>query len=315
MISASILGYGIHHSLGTDESFFSAYKDFQNNGFTAPENLDLDCSSLATLLPNVPLRRIPKYAKMGLIAAINTLKMADITIQNDENKESATLISPQQIGLVIASAYSGTKMNFDFMDSILENGPHLSSPTAFSHAVNNMGAGLLSLLLNIQGGCQTVSQFDLSFAGALQTALLLINSGRNDYVLLGVIDENDKRFEATCGKHLTNGNAPLTEGAIFFLLGKTQENKINLSLSWQKEIQKENLSQDNYISGMNSPLSTNILPQNAQFINNAAFYGINPFHQALDTLLAVHQQENASILADLCQEENFHQCAHILCRS
>ena len=125
-------------------------------------------------------------------------------------------------------------MSMDFMDSILDNGPQLSSPTAFSHAVNNVGAGLLSLLLGIRGPCCTLSQFGLSFAGALTAAETLLASGRVEHVLAGAVDELDKRFSRCCPQQHVPGLVP-TQGAVFFCLTSRRPAAASLRVLWEQE--------------------------------------------------------------------------------
>ncbi|MDR0466937.1 MAG: beta-ketoacyl synthase chain length factor, partial [Deltaproteobacteria bacterium] len=141
---ATIAGAGLAHSVGglaqlTDGRGISAI------------SASADTAELAAALPGVSLRRIPHYARMALLAAVRAL--------DDAGWRQASDL--RDVALVMGTAYGSSQMSMDFMDSILDGGPRLSSPTAFSHAVNNMGGGLLSLLLNLQGPCLTVSQFEL----------------------------------------------------------------------------------------------------------------------------------------------------------
>ncbi len=157
--------------------------------------------------PCPPLRRIPFYARMGLLAALQALQQSSWQGEHEQGNGD--------MGLVIGTAHSGIVMSMDFMDSMLDAEPRLSSPTAFSHAVNNMGAGLLSLLLDIRGPSETVSQFELSFAGAVHTASLLLHSGRVSRVLVGAMDEVDARFTQCCPSMTDT-----VQGAVFFCLEK-----------------------------------------------------------------------------------------------
>lgn len=182
-----------------------------------------DASSLAELLPNVPLRRIPQYARTALLAALSALRSAAWP-QTDISRAA----------LVLGTAYGGVRMSMDFMDSILDNGPQLSSPTAFSHAVNNVGAGLLSLLLGIRGPCCTLSQFGLSFAGALTAAETLLASGRVEHVLAGAVDELDERFSRCCPQQHVPGLVP-AQGAVFFCLTSRPSAAASLRVLWDQE--------------------------------------------------------------------------------
>lgn len=292
MLSASVLGLGLIHSVGSSETVFSQYKS--GNKVSTIENFsEIDVSNLASMLPGVSLRRVPKYAKMGLVAALEAMKNANFQMSD----------MGENIGLVVGSAFSGAKMNIDYMSSILDSTPRLSSPTIFCHAVNNMGAGLLSIFLNIGGGCQTISQFNLSFAGALQTALLLLHSHKNDYVLLGAIDEKDTRFMDICPQYLKNTPYPYTEGSVFFLLGKSVPNTPQLSISWQEESWKEKIIMYSGNFGEEQKL------ENVQQLNNESFYGTTPIAHALDTAFALCCETENTLC--LCKQKDTMAAIHI----
>lgn len=211
----SVAGTGLVHSIGGKEAL-AAIQQGQAPAISAP-----DISSLAALLPGVSLRRIPRYARMALLACVQALDAAGW-------RQKEVL---HRTALVFGTAYSSSQMSMDFMDSILDNGPHLSSPTAFSHAVNNMGAGLLSLLLGIEGPCFTISQFELSFAGAVSTAAALLGAGRAERVLLCAVDETDSRFSRCCPEYLSSEH-PQTEGAVALCLGREAAGAPSLRVWW-----------------------------------------------------------------------------------
>lgn len=154
-----------------------------------------------------PLRRIPPLARVGLLAALRAMEAAAWSRQPDGAADTA---------LLIGTSFSSTAMSFDFMDSLLDQGPRLSSPTAFSHSVNNMGTGLISLMLGLRGPCQTISQFGLSFAGALHAAALTLHAERAAQALVGMLDERDPRLEA-CLPGLTTFPPGMPHGGAVFL--------------------------------------------------------------------------------------------------
>ncbi len=207
----SVLGAGAIHNISDD----------YNKDNPPPPVLNTEENTkLSTLFPKAPLRRIPPYARMGLLACAKALEGYDN-------------LPIQSMGLVVGTAYAGIKMSMDFMDSILDAEPRLSSPTAFSHAVNNMGAGLLSLYLGLQGPCHTVTQFELSFAGAIQAANSLIYSGRAPYVLVGCMDESDPRFSKVCPEK------GIFEGAAFLLVTKEQANLPKICVNFHAQASPE----------------------------------------------------------------------------
>jgi hypothetical protein len=215
---------------------------------------------------------------MALLAAIRALD--DAGWREPEMRD---------IALVIGTAYGGAQMSMDFMDSILDNEPRLSSPTAFSHAVNNMGAGLLSILLNVQGPCLTISQFELSFAGAISAATVLLHAKRARRVLVGAVDEIDERFTRCCPQIHKTGLAQ-TEGAVFLCLEPPEPARPTLRVRWEP-----NAPDAAFVSG-------SIRKSEDQSRRHDHLYGHGPLAQALDALLALRsvQEGTARQLDCLC---------------
>lgn len=260
----SVMGTGLVHSTGGKDAL-AAMQRGQAPAISIP-----DVSSLAALLPGVPLRRIPRYARMALLAAVQALDAAGW-----RHKESL-----RHTALVFGTAYSSSQMSMDFMDSILDNGPHLSSPTAFSHAVNNMGAGLLSLLLGTEGPCFTISQFELSFAGAASTAAALLGAGRAERVLLCAVDETDRRFSHCCPQYLSSEH-PQTEGAVALCLVREAAGAPTLRVRWGRQPEA------------GSPVFASGAASAPGWKNNEHLYGHGPLAQALDVLLALNMAQTA----------------------
>lgn len=212
-----ILGSGLLHPAGTAAEILARLA--QDKACTAREDWD-PTRGLDAYFPKGQLRRIPVYARMGLQAAVMALKEAEL------------FPCPEETGLVIGTFWGCQKTSCDFMDSILDNGPRLSSPMAFSHAVNNMAAGLISLMLKIKGPCFTINNQELSFAGALQTGITLLKSKRCKDVLVGALDEADTRL------HRVFPSIPMRPGA-FFLCLSLRERGVTADVLWPAEKQNE----------------------------------------------------------------------------
>ena len=257
---AAIAGVGLVHALG-------GFAQLAEGGAMPANPAPPDTAELATNLLGVSLRRIPRYARMALLAAIRALDDAGW-------RQEAGM---QDIALVIGTAYGGAQMSMDFMDSMIDDGPRLSSPTAFSYATNNMGAGLLSLLLQLQGPCLTVSQFELSFAGAVCAAITLLYAGRAKRVLVGAVDEIDARFSRCCPQIQKTG-IPQAEGAVFLCLELPHSDYPTLNIHWGKR----NADQH--------PLFMSGTAQENEDITDwhENRYGHSPLSHALDALLALH---------------------------
>lgn len=205
-----ITGYGLVHPAGEASSLTSA-ASLQG---IEEDRLQAAVAALTDLFPRQALRRLPLYVRGGLLAAVNALRSASLWP------------CPADIPVVIGSAYSCQKTSFDFMDSILDFCPKLASPLSFSHAVNNMAAGLFSIMLQTTGPCMSVNNGELSFAGALQTAMTMLESGKASTVLVGAVDEADPRF---CS--LFPRKALLLSAAFFCLSRK--ETGLAVELAWE----------------------------------------------------------------------------------
>ena len=267
----SVAGTGLVHSIGGKDAL-AAIQQGQAPAISAP-----DISSLAALLPGVSLRRIPRYARMALLACVQALDAAGW-------RQKEVL---HRTALVFGTAYSSSQMSMDFMDSILDNGPHLSSPTAFSHAVNNMGAGLLSLLLGIEGPCFTISQFELSFAGAVSTAAALLGAGRAERVLLCAVDETDSRFSRCCPEYLSSEH-PQTEGAVALCLVRQAAGAPSLQVRWGQQPEAD------------GPVFASGAASGPGWANHEHLYGHGPLAHALDVLLALNMPQTPRAEAVNC---------------
>ncbi|MBQ4616137.1 MAG: beta-ketoacyl synthase chain length factor [Mailhella sp.] len=209
-IRTVVSGFGLVHPAGNAEALIcgSAPADF--DGMECAEAV----ASLSDYFPKPSLRRLPSYVRVGLLAAVRALENA------------GQWPCPGNMPIVIGSAYCCQKTSFDFMDSILDFGPKLASPLSFSHAVNNMAAGLFSLMLKSTGSCMTINNSQLSFAGALQTAVTMLDSGKADKILVGAVDEFDTRFGGLFP------HKKLIPSAAFFCLSKGTEG-FSIELDWE----------------------------------------------------------------------------------
>lgn len=198
---------------------------------------------------------------------------------------------PERTALVIGTAYGCVQMSIQFMDSILDDGPRLSSPTAFSHAVNNVGTGLLGVQLDIRGPCCTVTQFGLSFAGALDVAAAFLRAGRADHVLVGAVDEVDPRFSA-CRAHRESFEAVETEGAVFFCLGAGGEGC------------RIGVVPDSGPKAADLVMLSGAAPASLPGERNEHLYGRTPLAQALDAVFAWHSLSEGRAATAACLHQD-----------
>ena len=265
-----VRAWGFVHSLGQDvcEGRLSCR--------SAQGALRADTENLTDFVPKKSLRRMPHYARMAALAAFRALSMAGGGGQpgRTDLQDTGAL---RNMAFVMGTAYGCVQTNLDFMDGIIEDGPGLSSPSAFSHAVGNVGAGLVTSLLGIEGPCSTVMLFDLSFAGAVAAAAALLGAGHADAALVGAVDEIDTRFTGCCPQILpAEESLPLTEGAVFFYVervadaGGDQSRAPRLSVCW------------NDSGRILAPAGAVVLGPERE-----ALYGHGPLTQALNVLTAV----------------------------
>lgn len=128
------------------------------NGFSCLTG-DAQPEELASFVEARSLRRAEQISKNALLCACRALAQAKLEKTDQAN-----------MGISMAIGAGALGSTLKFMDSIIEDGDELSSPTAFASSVHNSVALLLSMFLHIKGPCVITGQLDSSFAGALLTA-------------------------------------------------------------------------------------------------------------------------------------------------
>ena len=186
-----------------------------------------ETSKLDDFVNKKVLRRADHYSKMALLGAHLALEDAG-KLEGDRST----------MGIIIASGYGAGRTTFAFLDSFINDGDNLSSPTFFSNSVQNAAVANVSMLLGITGPDLTVSQFDMSVPSALITARHWLEEGRVDSVLFGAVDEYcdvmGYCWHRYYGDRATDDHetkpfeydlqtAIPGEGAAFFLLSKADE--------------------------------------------------------------------------------------------
>ena len=135
------------------------------------------------------LRRAEQISKNVLLCAFRALEQAQI-------KDS----SQADFGISLAMGAGALESTLKFVDSIIEDGDELSSPTAFASSVHNSTALFLSLFLNIHGPCVVTGQLDASFAAALLTAQQLLAKQMCQNVLVAVTEDINPLLTAVLQK-------------------------------------------------------------------------------------------------------------------
>lgn len=151
--------------------------DFYINGFSALTGT-AEAADFAPYFEARRLRRMENIAKNALLCSCRAFEQAGIDIH-----------APKDTGLSVAVGAGSLESTCKFMDSILDDGDELSSPTAFAGSVHNSTGLTLSVFLHLNGPCITTGQFDFSFAAALLTAREFLMRGLCRDALVAVAED------------------------------------------------------------------------------------------------------------------------------
>ena len=138
-----------------------------------------DTALLREFINPAKLRRINAYSRLAAIAACLAIKDAGYNA-------SAPL---SNMAVIVASGYGASATTFQFLDDVILQGDQFASPIQFSNSVHSSAASHITILLQIQGPCLTVTQFEMSTIAALMNAQTWLSEKRVDAVLLGGVDE------------------------------------------------------------------------------------------------------------------------------
>lgn len=164
------------------------------NGFSCLTG-DAQAEELAAFVEVRSLRRAEQISKNALLCACRALTQAKLEKTDQAN-----------MGISMAIGAGALGSTLKFMDSIIEDGDELSSPTAFASSVHNSVALMLSMFLHIKGPCVITGQLDASLAGALLTAqqflarhmcsqVLVVLTEDINPVLMGELQKNSSVFD------------------------------------------------------------------------------------------------------------------------
>lgn len=135
------------------------------------------------------LRRLDELSLRLLLASCRALTRAGMQTADEK-----------PFGLSLGVGAGSLQSTCKFIDSILQDGDELSSPTAFAGSVHNAAGLCLSLFLNLRGPCVTVGQFNNSFGAALLTAQSFLAARQAPYVLVAVADSLNPVARDLCGQ-------------------------------------------------------------------------------------------------------------------
>ena len=164
------------------------------------------------------IRRMSRIIKMGVAAAVQCLHDAEI-----ENPDA----------IITGTAYGCLEDTGVFLQKMVHNKEEMLTPTAFIQSTHNTIGAQIALLLKCNGYNNTFVHRGFSFESAMLDAIMLLQDGTANNVLVGGVDEiTDFSFEITSrfglfkkkiGSNLDLFNTGTKgtiagEGAAFFLL-------------------------------------------------------------------------------------------------
>ena len=178
-----------------------------------------DSKPLANFIKPRKLRRLDNFSRLALLGAILATEDAKMDLAGSRT------------GLIVASAHGATATTFAFLDSVINDGDALASPTLFSNSVHNAAASHIAEYFTITGPTLSLTQGADSLTMALLSASQWLASGRVDTVLCGAIDCycDVLGYCWQSFQEKTNSNAPKMasgpgEGTLFLHLTRAQRN-------------------------------------------------------------------------------------------
>lgn len=201
-----------------DSSFWNGdIISYKGNRYTAVE------PSYGTLIPAGLLRRMGKAVRMGVGAGLPLIQQ-----------------NPDLGGIILGTANGGLEDCLKFLNQIVDYNEGTLTPTNFVQSTPNAVAGNLALMSKTTTYNTTHVHKGLAFENAMLDALLLLEEGNADSVLLGSVDEISeynynidylngyyKTYEASSETVLTD-NTPGSvcgEAAVMFVLNSLQSDQ------------------------------------------------------------------------------------------
>lgn len=169
------------------------------------------------------IRRMSRIIKMGVAAAMDSLKEAEVNVPD---------------AIITGTAYGCLADTDAFLSRMVEFKEELLSPTAFIQSTHNTVGAQIALMLQCHNYNNTYVHRGSSFETALLDAISLMQEGEAKNVLVGGVDEIIDKSHAIIkrfGMYKTDGNSGKLftsategtmagEGAAFFVLSNEKQN-------------------------------------------------------------------------------------------
>lgn len=161
-------------------SAISAQNTFGNQPFLS-DIIEYQSTRLKAIEPDYKayidpklIRRMSHVIKMGVAAALETLKQANID---------------QPDAIITGTAMGIMEDTVTFLTRIIELNEEMLPPTAFIQSTHNTVAAQIALMLKCHNYNNTFVHKGISFESAVLDGLMLLNEGEAHNVLVGGIDE------------------------------------------------------------------------------------------------------------------------------
>lgn len=158
----------------------SAQKTFGNAGFLT-DVVEYDSTRLKAIEPDYKefidpkqIRRMSHVIKMGVAAAKECLNTGDVEMPG---------------AIITGTAFGCMEDTVTFLTRIIEQDEELLPPTAFIQSTHNTVAAQIALMLKCHAYNNTFVHKGMSFESALFDAMMLLNEGDADNILVGGTEE------------------------------------------------------------------------------------------------------------------------------
>jgi 3-oxoacyl-[acyl-carrier-protein] synthase II len=148
----------------------------------------------AIQLPNARrARRMSRYTKLMLAAAYQACGHAQLLDQS-------TLLA--ETGAILGTTHGAIAFCHEYYQQIVREGALAANPALFAEGVPNVGSAQLSLMLGLNGPCQTIIGTRTAGLDALRLARMRIAGGQAERIIVGAAEEAHPLFDRvyqTCG--------------------------------------------------------------------------------------------------------------------
>lgn len=152
-------------------------------------------------------RRMSPYVKLQLAAIHLALAQGNLS--------DAALL--RDASAMLATTHGSASYCYDYYSQVVREGVPAANPMLFAEGVPNAAAAQASLMLGLQGGCQTLIGTTTAGLEALALAAARIATGAADRILVGAAEEAHFSLDRAYA-YCAPGSQPSCAAAVAFLL-------------------------------------------------------------------------------------------------